>query len=98
VRNRKEPAFKLLLLAQVLQSFIDGNKNILGEIGASLRVKSFAAKESAELSVMPNKQPVKVSLDIQALFDLTNHLSRIAVREAHVRELYQRPYKKQFND
>jgi hypothetical protein len=42
---------------------------------------------------MPNKQPVKVSLDIQALFDLTNHLSRIAVREAHVRELYQRLYK-----
>jgi len=37
VRNGKKPALKLLRLAQVFQSFIDGNKRLLGEVAALFR-------------------------------------------------------------
>src|SRR6185295_2945447 len=72
MRNRKKPAFKLLRLAQVLQSFIDGNKRLLGEVAALFRVKSFAPEEAQHLSVVALKEPVEVSFYIQPLLNLAD--------------------------
>jgi hypothetical protein len=72
VRNRKEPAFKFLRLAQVLHTFIDGNKRLLGKVATLFRVKSFAAKEAQDLWVVALIEPLKVVFDIETPRNLTN--------------------------
>ena len=69
MRNCEKPTLELLRLAQVLQSFIDGNKRLLGEVAALFRVKSFATKEAQYLRVVAFKKPLEVFFDVPALLD-----------------------------
>jgi hypothetical protein len=68
MRDSKEPAFELVLLPQVLQSFIDGNKRLLGEVAALFRVKSLAPKKAQNLSVVALKKTTEIVFDVSASF------------------------------